>query len=74
MMEILYKYQPINKFTYNILTNNEFYLSFSNEFNDPFDSIVFPTFSILKQNLNSEAIFKPFGFGYLRVLVSSSVI
>ncbi len=42
----LYKYRPDNEHTLDILRNNEFYFSFVEEFNDPFDcrvSVVLPT-------------------------------
>ena len=42
----LYKYQPNNIHTLNILQNNEFYFSFVEDFNDPFDCrvrLVLPT-------------------------------
>jgi hypothetical protein len=34
---LIYKYRSINKNTFNLLRNNEFYYSFPHEFNDPFD-------------------------------------
>lgn len=39
--QILYKYKKINKFTYDLLLNNEFYYSFPHEMNDPFDCYVY---------------------------------
>lgn len=41
-LKIVYKYKPINDFTYNLLLKNEFYYSLPKEFNDPFDSF-YPT-------------------------------
>lgn len=37
---IVYKYRPVDKYTLELLINNEFHLSFPEEFNDPFDSCV----------------------------------
>lgn len=38
-MEYVYKYRPIDKYTIELLVNNELYFSEPKEFNDPFDSL-----------------------------------
>lgn len=35
---IVYKYRPVDKYTLELLINNELYFSFPEDFNDPFDS------------------------------------
>lgn len=39
--QIFYKYKKIDKFTYELFLNNEFYYSFPHEMNDPFDCYVY---------------------------------
>lgn len=37
---IIYKYRPVNDFAFQLLENNEFYLSLPKDFNDPFDCYI----------------------------------
>ena len=48
---ILYQYKPVNKFTLELLINNEFYYPFPKEFNDPFDCISYFTYPQTKENI-----------------------
>jgi hypothetical protein len=48
---IVYKYRPVDKYTLELLINNEFHLSSPKEFNDPFDSWIYYDFSGSKDEI-----------------------